>query len=122
MQERELTIILLAAKQAGVLDAALPDAMNRGRQAFAETPVDATEARAWAEGLRWEAPHFFEQAAPGPVSPAAPDAPVGLTRSRRPQSRILTPAELKTLEGPPLTERLTRGREMQQRPLGTTSS
>lgn len=42
--------------------------------------------------------------------------PIAPVHTRRPVSRVLTPAELATLEGLPLAECLTRGRQMQQGP------
>ena len=64
MQESELILLLAAAQQVRVIDAAMTDVLNRGREAFQGTPIDAIAARQWAERLKHEAPHVFGQTAP----------------------------------------------------------
>jgi hypothetical protein len=82
MQENALIMVMTAARQAGMIDAALADVLHRARVAFQDRPVDAIEARTWAE------------------------------RARRLQPVALSAALLQALEGRPPAERLNRDREL----------
>ena len=114
--ERErLLLFLRVIDDCGVAREAKEDALSWLEQHFQDTAVDGIAARDYLDRtVRPTAPHLWPRATPPPgtgVSLRGPDKP------RRPQPRALTAAELKSLEGLSPTAKLTKAREMQQRPL-----
>jgi hypothetical protein len=92
-----------AASAAGILAAALPDAISRGERHFTLPPTDR-ELADWAVSLKVSAPHFFP-AAPAHVPDAdgvPPGVPASVWKSMSASSKL---AWARQVQPPPVVQR-----------------